>query len=65
MKLKKIMITALLTVSPSLMIAQNCSEILKQPSQQFINTESEKNGDTTIARVNAINIYQNCYQKKN
>ena len=64
MKLKKIMITALLTVSPSLMIAQNCSEILKQPSQQFINTESEKNGDTTIARVNAINIYQNCYQKK-
>jgi hypothetical protein len=62
MKLKKLLLIGLLI--PATLQAQNCSIILKQASGHFINTQSEKNGGSTLAIVKAIHTYKSCYQAR-
>jgi len=54
----------LLLLLPTMLHAQNCVTILKQPSYQYVNAIAAKQGDTTIAIVSAINTYKKCYQNK-
>jgi hypothetical protein len=64
MKLKTFSFAALFALLPACIVAQNCTAVLKQTSNQYIDATSEKNGGSTLARIAAIQAYQACYHER-
>lgn len=62
MKLNKLL--CILLLIPATLQAQNCAAILKQTSHQFVNAQSAKHGSSTLAIVDAIHTYKQCYQQR-